>query len=99
MVSNGFLLIHLLNYPRNRRNTSGIMAPSPSYVTYFWLPNGRFDPKTEEAKLHDYFTATLLESRTTLQSGTTGLRTWLASFPLAQYLIQNPGMLLLFNHS
>ena len=51
--------------------------------------------KTDLTNVYEYSTATLLESR----SGTTGLRTWLASFPLAQYLIQNPGALLLVNHS
>lgn len=49
--------------------------------------------------MHDYSSATLLESRTTIEGGTTGLRTWTASFPLAQYLIQNPGALLLISHS
>jgi hypothetical protein len=49
--------------------------------------------------VHRYFTATLLESRTTIENGTTGLRTWLASFPLAEYLIQNPGVHLYINHS
>ena len=51
------------------------------------------------ANVHDYFTATLLESRTTIECGTTGLRTWAASFPLAQYLIHYPGALQLINHS
>ncbi|THH12287.1 hypothetical protein EW146_g7761 [Bondarzewia mesenterica] len=34
---------------------------------------------------------TLLESRMTIESGTTGLRTWRASFVLAKYLILHPG--------
>ena len=38
-----------------------------------------------------YASATLLESRTTIEAGTTGLRTWSASLVLAEYLITNPG--------
>lgn len=33
-----------------------------------------------------------MESRTTIERGTTGLRTWLASFVLAHYLTLNPGI-------
>ena len=40
----------------------------------------------------EYHSVTLFESRTTIESGTTGLRTWRASFVLAQFLIQNPSM-------
>ena len=42
--------------------------------------------------LTGYHSVTLFESRTTIESGTTGLRTWRASFVLAQFLIQNPSM-------
>jgi len=45
-----------------------------------------------EDSRHKYEKITLLESRTTIESGTTGLRTWLASFVLAQYLNSHPGM-------
>jgi hypothetical protein len=69
---------------------TGQRPPSLAYVTHFWrldqdngLPNA--------VDLDDYQTITLLESRTMIESGTTGLRTWLASFILAQYLILNPG--------
>ncbi|KAJ7361192.1 hypothetical protein DFH08DRAFT_367655 [Mycena albidolilacea] len=68
---------------------TGQRPPSQAYVTHFWrldqengLPNA--------VDLDDYQTTTLLESRTMIESGTTGLRTWLASFILAQYLILNP---------
>ena len=40
----------------------------------------------------EHHSVTLFESRTTIESGTTGLRTWRASFVLAQFLIQNPCM-------
>jgi hypothetical protein len=40
----------------------------------------------------EYHSVTLFESRTTIENGTTGLRTWRASFVLAQFLIQNPSM-------
>ncbi|KAF8973487.1 hypothetical protein BDZ97DRAFT_1911974 [Flammula alnicola] len=45
-----------------------------------------------QVDIKDYYTATLLESRTTIESGTTGLRTWLASFVLSQYLILHPNL-------
>jgi protein-lysine N-methyltransferase EEF2KMT len=41
-----------------------------------------------------FLSATLLESRTIVEGGTTGLRTWLASQVLAQYLISHPGNIL-----
>ncbi|KAF8203787.1 hypothetical protein BJ912DRAFT_212677 [Pholiota molesta] len=71
--------------------------PAPSYITHFWcmpehtsglLASSRMDA-VDTAHHH---TATLLESRTVIESGTTGLRTWLASFVLAQYLILHPDL-------
>ncbi|CAL1694583.1 unnamed protein product [Somion occarium] len=56
--------------------TVGSAPPSPSYVTYFWT--------TSDGVSHS---ATLLESRTTIEGGTTGLKTWPASLTLANYLI------------
>ncbi|KAJ7729264.1 hypothetical protein DFH07DRAFT_850404 [Mycena maculata] len=58
--------------------------PSQSYITHFWRP-----PAND---LGTYQTTTLLESRTMIEGGTTGLRTWLASLILAQYLILNPDL-------
>ncbi|KAI0073952.1 hypothetical protein K474DRAFT_125683 [Panus rudis PR-1116 ss-1] len=53
--------------------------PDASYLTYVWkTPDGAWDH------------ATVLESRTTIEEGTTGLKTWPASLILAEYLIQNP---------
>jgi hypothetical protein len=40
----------------------------------------------------DYHTATVLESRTMIEGGTTGFRTWFASYVLSQYLIMHPGI-------
>jgi hypothetical protein len=45
---------------------------------------------TDAIPATEYHSVTLFESRTTIESGTTGLRTWRASFVLAQFLIQNP---------
>ena len=61
--------------------------PSQSYITHYWNPQ-----PTNSDNVSSYLTATLLESRTTIESGTTGLRTWLASFVLSQYLIVHPGV-------
>jgi hypothetical protein len=47
--------------------------------------------EAETIDISDYQRTTLLESRTTIERGTTGLRTWLASHVLAQYLVHNPG--------
>lgn len=61
-------------------------APSPSFFTYFWPTNSR--PSTSLEKL------VLLESRTTIEAGTTGLRTWRASLMLGEWLLEHPGTLL-----
>lgn len=71
--------------------------PSCSFVTYFWRPYEMFNKSAWKQKLVDvprYSKATLSENRTTIEKGTTGLRTWLASFVLAQYLISHPSMFL-----
>ncbi|TFK41966.1 hypothetical protein BDQ12DRAFT_348414 [Crucibulum laeve] len=70
------------------------LPPSQSFLTHYWRPAGI--PKQNEGStvnLEEYRVATLLESRTTIESGTTGLRTWLASFLLSQYLILHPEIL------
>ena len=64
-----------------------LKPPSQSYITHYWNPQ-----PTNPDNVSSYLTATLLESRTTIESGTTGLRTWLASFVLSQYLIFHPGV-------
>ncbi|KAI0652448.1 putative methyltransferase-domain-containing protein [Trametes meyenii] len=65
----------------------GTSAPSPSYVTYLWQADVTQGARTVYP---GYSSATLLESRTTIESGTTGLRTWSASLVMAQYLLKNP---------
>ncbi|KAG1836592.1 hypothetical protein DFJ58DRAFT_818280 [Suillus subalutaceus] len=59
--------------------------PPDSYMTYYWKPLSSLG--CTDRSSHE--TITLLESRTTIESGTTGLRTWCASFVLASYLIAN----------
>ena len=68
--------------------------PSQSFVTHFWNmlePSRTSAPSSVPLNRNDYHTTSLLESRTVVEGGTTGLRTWLASFFLAQYLILHPG--------
>ncbi|OSD03362.1 hypothetical protein PYCCODRAFT_268392 [Trametes coccinea BRFM310] len=67
----------------------GTSAPSPSYVTYLWASN---NPPLKPV-YPGYASATLLESRTTIESGTTGLRTWSASLILAQHLLAHPALI------
>ncbi|KAJ7070563.1 putative methyltransferase-domain-containing protein [Mycena amicta] len=65
-------------------NTDTSGPPSQSYITHFWNPFA-------DASI-SYQKTTLLESRTMIEAGTTGMRTWLASLVLAQYLILNPAL-------
>lgn len=41
---------------------------------------------------------TLLESRTTIEAGTTGMRTWRASLLLGEWLLHNPGIPIVIKH-
>lgn len=67
--------------------------PAQSYVTHYWMVDSETTAVVSQGvvDLANFRTITLLESRTTTESGTTGLRTWLASKTLAQYLISHPG--------
>src|SRR6267142_2265748 len=71
---------------------NAVVPPSPSFTTHYWKPTPRPDSSlsTDDMSSIEYHSVTLFESRTTIESGTTGLRTWRASFVLAQFLIQNP---------
>ncbi|PPQ64306.1 hypothetical protein CVT26_002189 [Gymnopilus dilepis] len=70
-----------------------LLPSSPSYITHFWNPQDeQISPRTM-VDLSHYQTTTLLESRNLIESGTTGLRTWLASFVLSQYLILHPELI------
>ncbi|KAF5352389.1 hypothetical protein D9756_005803 [Leucocoprinus leucothites] len=74
----------------------GHQPPSDSYVTHYWqsIPREVLGlPSSNVFDLSQYTTATLLESRRTVESGTTGLRTWRASFVLAHYLAENPDLI------
>lgn len=62
--------------------------PSDSYLTYYWKPLDPTLSSDVEAE-STYETITLLESRATIAAGTTGLRTWRASFALAQFLVEH----------
>lgn len=62
-------------------------SPSGSYVTYYW-PLASLSERPVD--LTQYRTVTLFESRRLIESGTTGLRTWQASFVLAQHLTRYP---------
>ncbi|KAJ3731907.1 putative methyltransferase-domain-containing protein [Lentinula guzmanii] len=69
--------------------------PSKSFVTYFWKPKlnqVQEHSHQDMVNLTHYRSSTLEESRTTIEGGTTGLRTWFASHMLARYLIQNPSI-------
>lgn len=62
-------------------------TPPNSFITHYWKsPETCGYPIEEDC----YETITLLESRSTIEAGTTGLRTWKASLVLAQYFIQHP---------
>ncbi|KAG1754771.1 putative methyltransferase-domain-containing protein, partial [Suillus paluster] len=82
-------------YDRYLSLMSGSIDPSgpppDSYMTYYWKPPSPLALGSADRNSHE--TITLLESRTTIESGTTGLRTWRASFVLASYLIANAEMI------
>ncbi|KIJ66389.1 hypothetical protein HYDPIDRAFT_109408 [Hydnomerulius pinastri MD-312] len=60
--------------------------PPNSYKTHYWRPSQESACVSEA---ESFETITLLESRTTIEAGTTGLRTWRASLILAHYLIEH----------
>ncbi|KAF7337698.1 Protein-lysine N-methyltransferase EFM3 [Mycena sanguinolenta] len=82
-------LLHSSTGPEAVPGLTGRRPPSQAYITHFWRQDGL--AKSTLVDLDEYQTTTILESRTMIESGTTGLRTWLASLILAQYLILNPG--------
>jgi len=69
-----------------------VAPPPPSFVTHYWnpVPVPQSGPPVGIISSAKYRSVTLFESRTTIEGGTTGLRTWRASFMLAQFLIENP---------
>ncbi|TRM65836.1 hypothetical protein BD626DRAFT_192807 [Schizophyllum amplum] len=67
--------------------------PTDSFITHYWRLKNSASSKNSLVNLDDYRTLTLRESRTTIQDGTTGLRTWLASLVLSEYLIDTPDLI------
>lgn len=68
--------------------------PRESYLTHYWQSADRDPCPNDTQQLDDvsrYQTFTLLESQNLIEGGTTGLRTWPASFRLARYLSQHTG--------
>ncbi|KAI9460476.1 hypothetical protein BJY52DRAFT_1168427, partial [Lactarius psammicola] len=72
-----------------------ILPPPPTFVTHYWKadPQSGQPIPTRAISPIEHHSVTLFESRTTIEGGTTGLRTWGASFVLAQLLIRNPTLL------
>ncbi|KAI1793145.1 hypothetical protein LXA43DRAFT_1003064 [Ganoderma leucocontextum] len=68
--------------------SAGASWPTPSYVTYLWP--SKSGASVARTVYPGYTSATLLESRTTIEAGTTGLRTWSASLVLGQHLLSRP---------
>ncbi|KAF5392400.1 hypothetical protein D9757_002298 [Collybiopsis confluens] len=66
-------------------------TPSKSFVTHFWEPC-LSNENSDMVELDNYQSFTLEESRTMIESGTTGLRTWFTSNVLAGHLIRNPSI-------
>ncbi|KAF8578735.1 hypothetical protein K439DRAFT_1416909 [Ramaria rubella] len=62
--------------------------PSPAYITHFWSISPGATSNTHRTQL-----TTLLESRTMIESGTTGLRTWGASITFANWLVAHPDVI------
>ncbi|KAG5220959.1 Protein-lysine N-methyltransferase EFM [Salix suchowensis] len=77
---------------------TGPHPPSQSFLTHYWRTNhgevGRCEAKSDGIDTSQYRLVTVMESRTTIERGTTGLRTWLASFVLAHYLTLNPDLVI-----
>ncbi|KZT30931.1 hypothetical protein NEOLEDRAFT_1159994 [Neolentinus lepideus HHB14362 ss-1] len=66
-----------------------LVTKAPSYSTHFWATDPSY--LTQNAvDLTLLQNSTLLESRTFIEKGTTGLRTWPASLALAEYLVTQP---------
>ncbi|KZT08561.1 uncharacterized protein LAESUDRAFT_648541 [Laetiporus sulphureus 93-53] len=68
---------------------SGLDPPEESYVTYIW----KTDPSVSGTLGPGLANATLMESRTLIESGTTGLKTWTAALVLAHYLTEHPELI------
>lgn len=74
------IMLALLSQGTNAPGQHVRGPPPPSFLTHFWRL-----PGSEEL-----VTTTILESRTTIEAGTTGLHTWGASLALCQHLQAHP---------
>ncbi|EGO31080.1 hypothetical protein SERLADRAFT_455705, partial [Serpula lacrymans var. lacrymans S7.9] len=89
-IYNHYLSLLMSSTPEPNNPLSLCGPPIESYVTHYWkLPQLEKLVVNREA-CDAYQTTTLLESQTTIEGGTTGLRTWRASLVLSQYLISCP---------
>ncbi|KAJ7076387.1 hypothetical protein B0H15DRAFT_864379 [Mycena belliarum] len=70
---------------------TGERPPAESYITHFWRGDAEAHPDGL-VDLNTYETTTLLEARTLVEGGTTGLRTWRAARVLAAHLVRNPAL-------
>ncbi|KAJ8084656.1 hypothetical protein PM082_003431 [Marasmius tenuissimus] len=68
-------------------------SPTKSFITHLWKSESSAECSDGDIDLASFQTTTLHESRTTIESGTTGLRTWGASLRLAEYLIAHPDLI------
>ncbi|KAI0001730.1 putative methyltransferase-domain-containing protein [Russula vinacea] len=90
-------LVSLVATSNRRMAHYAAVPPPPSFVTHYWKPvpfQSGSPVSTNTIPSTEYHSVTLFESRTTIESGTTGLRTWRASFVLARFLIQNSTVLI-----
>jgi hypothetical protein len=83
----------MTDYMQHRRTVFATQVPQPSYLTYFLPLNtaNSLGNELDEIDVGSMLRLTMHESRTTIESGTTGLRTWPASLVLAEFLSSNPG--------
>ncbi|EJD47875.1 S-adenosyl-L-methionine-dependent methyltransferase [Auricularia subglabra TFB-10046 SS5] len=74
------VLLALLSQGNNAPGQHARGPPPPSFLTHFWRLPGS----------DELVTTTILESRTMIEAGTTGLHTWGASLALCQHLQEHP---------
>ncbi|KDQ09453.1 hypothetical protein BOTBODRAFT_179004 [Botryobasidium botryosum FD-172 SS1] len=68
------------------------LPPSLSYTAHFYAipPSSHSDKDNRRNTISSERTITLLESRTMIEGGTTGLRTWKANYVFAEWLLAHP---------
>lgn len=92
-----FIYSYYLSLPSSSQSRILVSSapPSPSYITYFWEGSRGLYPVYSKRQYcpEDCNKCTLFESRSIIESGTTGLRTWAASLVLAEFLVSNKELL------